>query len=65
MTNFEIVFEKLIKLREYIEQLKKIKPDSYENYISNIIQKYAIERIIQLIVNIKYISLIFTYIEEK
>jgi len=52
MSNFEVIVEKLIKLREYIEQLKKIKPDSYEQYISEITVKYAIERIIQLIVDI-------------
>ncbi|HOJ11696.1 MAG TPA: DUF86 domain-containing protein [Clostridiales bacterium] len=52
MGNFEVIIEKLIKLREYIEQIKKIKPDSYEQYVSKITIKYAIERIIQLIMDI-------------
>lgn len=52
MDNFEVIVEKLIKLQQYIDQIEKIKPSRYENYISEIIVKYAVERIMQLIVDI-------------
>jgi len=52
MDNSEVIIEKLLKLREYIEQIKQIKPDSYEQYVSEITTKYAVERILQLIVDI-------------
>ncbi|HHV94858.1 MAG TPA: DUF86 domain-containing protein [Clostridiaceae bacterium] len=51
MNNFEVIVEKLLKLQKYIEQIEKIKPSCYEEYISEITVKYAIERIMQLIVD--------------
>jgi uncharacterized protein YutE (UPF0331/DUF86 family) len=52
MPGIEIAVDKLIKMQEYIEQLKKIKPDSYSEYKNNLVTKYAIERIIQLIIDL-------------
>jgi|LSQX01.1.fsa_nt_gb uncharacterized protein YutE (UPF0331/DUF86 family) len=50
MGNFEVIVEKMLKLREYIDQIEKIKPDSYNDYISEITVKYSVERLMMLIV---------------
>lgn len=52
MPGIETVVEKLIKLMEYLEQLKTIKPVSFQQYIGDITTKYAVERIMQLIVDV-------------
>ena len=52
MAGMEVVIEKLIKMREYIEQLGKIKPNTFDEYIRNLISKYAVERLIQLVVDL-------------
>jgi uncharacterized protein YutE (UPF0331/DUF86 family) len=52
MPGIEVIVEKLIKMKEYIEQLKKIKPGSYQEYLHNVTVKFAVERIIQLIVDL-------------
>ncbi|NJD03877.1 MAG: DUF86 domain-containing protein [Ruminiclostridium sp.] len=51
MPGIEVILEKLLKIKEYIEQLKKIKPESYKKYVGDMTSKYAVERIIQLIVD--------------
>lgn len=50
MGNYEVIVEKLLKLQEYIEQVERIKPDSYKAYISEITVKYSVERLMMLIV---------------
>lgn len=52
MLGLDIAVEKLIKLTNYINQLQKIKPNSYEEYISDLTRKYAVERLMQLIVDV-------------
>ncbi len=52
MFGFEIAVSKLLKLKEYIELLEKIKPASFEEYMADIKTKYTVERIVQLIVDI-------------
>ena len=50
--NKDTIKEKLIKMEKYIRKLEEIKPDTYSNYKNNQITKYAIERLIQLIVDL-------------
>ena len=50
--NKDTIKEKLIKMEKYIRKLEEIKPDTYSNYKSNQITKYAIERLIQLVVDL-------------
>ena len=52
MPGIETVVEKLIKLQEYLGQLETLKPESFQQYIENIAVKYAVERIMQLIVDV-------------
>lgn len=52
MGNYEVIVEKLLKLQEYIEQVERIKPDSYKAYISEITVKYSVERLMMLVVEI-------------
>ena len=46
------ITDKLIKMEVYIKDLKKIKPYSYKKYLSDNITKYAIERLIQLVIDL-------------
>ena len=46
------VNEKLIKLEEYLQELKDYKPDSFKNYISHKKVKYSVERLLQLIIDL-------------
>jgi uncharacterized protein YutE (UPF0331/DUF86 family) len=48
----EIIVEKLLKMKEYIHQLKVIRPASYEEYLQSLTTKYAVERLLQLIVDL-------------
>jgi uncharacterized protein YutE (UPF0331/DUF86 family) len=48
----DTIVEKLIKMKEYLEQLRSIKPDSYNAYLKDTTSKYAIERLMQLIVDL-------------
>lgn len=52
MSGFDVAVNKLLKLKEYIEQLERVRPKTYEEYISDITVKYTVERIIQLIVDV-------------
>ena len=52
MPTQEIMVEKLLKMKEYIKQLKIIKPPSYDEYLQNLTTKYAVERLLQLIVDL-------------
>jgi len=48
----EIIVNKLIKMEEYISDLEKFKPETYNEYKNNQINRYAIERLIQLIIDL-------------
>lgn len=52
MSGIETIIEKLIRMNGYINQLKKIKPHSYKNYLDDVTTRYAIERLMQLIVDL-------------
>lgn len=52
MPGIETIIDKMIKMKEYIEQLKKLRPAAYQEYINNLTCKYAAERLIQLIVDL-------------
>ena len=43
--------EKMIKLEEYLRELKDYKPESFEQYVTNKKDKYAVERLLQLIID--------------
>lgn len=48
----EIIINKLIKMEEYISELEKYKPQTYQEYKNNQLKKYAVERLIQLIIDL-------------
>ncbi len=52
MPGLEIINDKLIKMKDYLGQLKKLSPNTYEDYVKDLITKYAVERLIQLIVDL-------------
>lgn len=52
MPSRELITEKLIKMKEYLNQLQKLSPASYEDYTKDLVSKYAVERLIQLIVDL-------------
>lgn len=52
MPNRELITEKLIKMKEYLDQLQKFTPTSYEDYMKDLVSKYAVERLLQLIVDL-------------
>lgn len=52
MPGFELITGKLIKMKEYLNQLKKIAPGTYRDYLKDLVPKYAVERLIQLIVDL-------------
>lgn len=52
MVNREIVQRKLIKLKEYLQELATFRNISYSEYVSNFHNKRTVERLIQLIVDV-------------
>ncbi|MGM0472117.1 MAG: type VII toxin-antitoxin system HepT family RNase toxin [Bacillota bacterium] len=46
------IIDKMIKIEEYLSELKEYKPSSYREYISTKPIKYAIERLIQLTIDL-------------
>lgn len=48
----EIIINKLIKMEEYISELEEYKPQIYQEYKNNQLKKYAVERLIQLIIDL-------------
>ncbi len=48
----EIIVNKLIKMEEYIAELEEFKPDTYQEYKKDQLKRYAVERLIQLIIDI-------------
>ena len=48
----EIITEKLIKMKKYLEELEAIKPAEFNSYMQNLTTRYAVERLIQLIVDL-------------
>lgn len=52
MANMNVITEKMIKMHQHITQLKEMKPTTYEDYENDIKTKFAIERVMQLIVDL-------------
>jgi len=48
----EIIINKLIKMEKYISELEKFKPDTFKEYKNDQLKRYAIERLIQLIIDL-------------
>lgn len=48
----EIIVNKLIKMEEYISELEEFKPETYKEYKNDQLKRYAIERLIQLIIDL-------------
>jgi len=44
--------DKIIKMEQYLAELKEAKPKSYSDYSSNKMTRYGIERLLQLIVDL-------------
>jgi len=47
-----ILTDKIIKMEQYLTELEEIQPDNYSEYISSKKDKYAVERLLQLIVDL-------------
>lgn len=52
MSNLDITIEKLLRINQHIKELRELKPSSYLEYVKDLKTKYAIERIMQLIVDL-------------
>jgi len=48
----EIIINKLIKMEKYISELETFKPDTFNEYKNDQLKRYAIERLIQLIIDL-------------
>jgi len=48
----EIIVNKLIKMEKYISELEKFKPDTFKEYKNDQLKRYAIERLIQLVIDL-------------
>ena len=48
----EIIVNKLIKMEKYINELEKYKPQTYNEYKNKQLKRYAVERLIQLIIDL-------------
>ncbi len=48
----DIITEKLIKMKKYLKELKSIRPADFSLYIQNLTTRYAVERLMQLIVDL-------------
>ena len=48
----EIIVNKLIKMEKYISELEEYKPQTYKKYKNDQLKRYAIERLIQLIIDL-------------
>lgn len=48
----EIIINKLIKMEKYISELEKFKPKTFKEYKKDQLKRYAIERLIQLIIDL-------------
>ncbi|MCK8828589.1 DUF86 domain-containing protein [Natroniella acetigena] len=46
------IVDKMIKMEEYLQEIKKYKPQSYSKYINNKQIKYALERLVQLVIDL-------------
>ncbi|AEF17935.1 protein of unknown function DUF86 [Thermoanaerobacterium xylanolyticum LX-11] len=49
---FQVIQEKLVRMLEHINELKQLSSCTYEEYVHDIKLKYAIERLLQLIVDL-------------
>lgn len=48
----EIIINKLIKMEKYISELEKFKPGTFKEYQNDQLKRYAVERLIQLIIDL-------------
>jgi hypothetical protein len=49
---FEVLQEKLIKMSQYITELKQLSAYTYEEYADDMKIKYSVERLLQLIIDL-------------
>ncbi|MEJ6952368.1 type VII toxin-antitoxin system HepT family RNase toxin [Natronospora cellulosivora (SeqCode)] len=47
-----LLTDKMIKMEQYLAELKEAKPDDYKEFLSSHVRRYAIERLLQLIVDL-------------
>ncbi|MFW6287551.1 MAG: type VII toxin-antitoxin system HepT family RNase toxin [bacterium] len=47
-----LLTDKMIKMEQYLVELKDAKPDDFSEYLSSHLSRYAIERLLQLIVDL-------------
>lgn len=52
MGNLDVAIDKLIRLHQYIQQLQDLKPETYNTYETDTRTRYAVERVIQLVVDL-------------
>ncbi len=52
MQGYDMVVDKLLRLMQYLEQLSEIRPSTYESYMNEPVRRLAIERLIQLLVDL-------------
>lgn len=52
MANLNVAVDKLIRMHHYISQLQSLKPSTYEDYKADHKTRYAVERVMQLIVDL-------------
>lgn len=52
MTNLSVVVDKLIRMHQYITELQALKPESYQQYNADHKTRYAVERVMQLVVDL-------------
>lgn len=52
MVDASVVRRKLRKLEEYVDQLSRLQPESFEAYKASVLHRRAIERLLQLLVEV-------------
>lgn len=52
MGNLDTAVDKLIRMHQYIQELKELKPETYEEYLADTVRRYAVERVLQLVVDL-------------
>lgn len=52
MVDVSVVRRKLRKLEEYVDQLSRLQPESFEAYKASVLHRRAIERLLQLLVEV-------------
>ena len=52
MADLGVVVDKLIRMHQYITELQALKPESYQQYKADHKTRYAVERVMQLVVDL-------------